>query len=201
MRLGSGRRAPWIVASCVIALALAAAGAAYAGIPAQDGLIYACYKKTSPNQGALRVVDADAGQACGRNESPLSWQQASTPATPVQVEQNGRDDIILLFDLGRIRSVEISVPSDGKVFVQSWVTVTSLGGTPTAAVKLVNVNNDEESLVQAMTFSGAGQYVPASVGWVFDVSAGDHEFALYAGAAAGTINLGNPVVNALFIPD
>jgi hypothetical protein len=58
------------------ALLVLAGGAAYATIPAANGVIHGCY---SNGNGGLRVIDADAGQTCGRHESPLTWNQAGPP--------------------------------------------------------------------------------------------------------------------------
>ena len=64
----------WSLVLGVIALALAGS-AAYAAIPGSDGVIHACYKKSSPNQGTLRVVDAERGQACVGSEGRLDWNR------------------------------------------------------------------------------------------------------------------------------
>ena len=58
-----------------IAIAVAFAGqvaVAYAAIPGAGGVISACYDK----QGALRVIDAGAGQSCSKKETPLDMNQA-----------------------------------------------------------------------------------------------------------------------------
>jgi hypothetical protein len=47
------------------------AGLAYASIPDSAGVIQGCYGK----DGKLRVVDTDAGQACGDRETALNWNQ------------------------------------------------------------------------------------------------------------------------------
>jgi hypothetical protein len=44
-----------------------------------SGMISACYKQSN---GALRVIDTDAGATCGNSELPLSWNQVG-PAGPV----------------------------------------------------------------------------------------------------------------------
>jgi hypothetical protein len=53
------------------------ASAAYASIPAGNGTISAC----KDAKGALKVIDAEAGQTCGPNQQPLSWNQQG-PAGP-----------------------------------------------------------------------------------------------------------------------
>jgi hypothetical protein len=59
----------WVVAGATV-LAVAAAGAGWAAIPASNGVISACY---IPNVGVLRVVDAEAGKRCLGVERPLTW--------------------------------------------------------------------------------------------------------------------------------
>jgi hypothetical protein len=58
-----------------IALVVAASGAAYAAIPSADGVIHGCYNATSNPSGALRVIDAEAGAKCAKNEKPLDFNQ------------------------------------------------------------------------------------------------------------------------------
>jgi hypothetical protein len=59
-----------------VLFAVAAGSIAYAAIPdSSSGVISACYKKSSLNQGTLRVIDPSAGQTCLSSESPLAWNQ------------------------------------------------------------------------------------------------------------------------------
>jgi len=76
--LGGVRR----LASSGLAVAVAAtvgAGVAFAQIPGTNGVISACYTKST---GTIRVIDA--GAACKSSESPLSWNQTGVqgPAGP-----------------------------------------------------------------------------------------------------------------------
>ena len=58
------------------AIAAVAAGAtAYASIPDSSGVIHGCFKSSTGNQGALRVIDTDKGQTCANGETPISWNQ------------------------------------------------------------------------------------------------------------------------------
>jgi hypothetical protein len=58
----------------LIALVVAVSGAAYAAIPSADGVIHSCYTSSGANpSGQLRVIDAEAGAKCLKNESPLDW--------------------------------------------------------------------------------------------------------------------------------
>jgi hypothetical protein len=47
-------------------------GAAYATIPAANGVVYGCYNTTN---GGLRVIDPSAGQTCKIGENALNWSQ------------------------------------------------------------------------------------------------------------------------------
>src|SRR5690349_3773197 len=60
----------------VVVGALVVGGIAYANIPDAGGVIHGCYKKSSPNQGTLRVIDSEKAQTCLNSETPLSWSQA-----------------------------------------------------------------------------------------------------------------------------
>jgi hypothetical protein len=57
------------------AAALGVAGVAYATIPGPDGVIHGCYKN---GNGTLRVINADAGQACKRGETAIFWTQTDS---------------------------------------------------------------------------------------------------------------------------
>jgi hypothetical protein len=61
------------VGAAVIALAVGTT--AFAAIPGAGGVIHGCYKKVSPNQGSLRVIDTDKGGACANGETALDWNQ------------------------------------------------------------------------------------------------------------------------------
>lgn len=71
----SGIRGRWIVLGAV---AMAAAGsAAWAAIPDGGGVIHSCVKN-----GAIRIIDTDAGQACKAAELPLQWNQTGPQGLP-----------------------------------------------------------------------------------------------------------------------
>jgi len=59
----------------VIVGALVVGGIAYANIPDAGGVVHACYKKSSPNQGTLRVIDTEKAQTCSNSETQLDWSQ------------------------------------------------------------------------------------------------------------------------------
>src|SRR5215208_7819537 len=54
---------------------LAAVGAGYAAIPSADGVIHSCYNASSNPSGQLRVIDAEAGAKCAKNEKALDFNQ------------------------------------------------------------------------------------------------------------------------------
>jgi hypothetical protein len=61
-----------LVSLAAIAVAVAAiSGIGYAAIPGSNGVISAC----KDTKGSLKVIDVEAGQACGPNQQPLSWNQ------------------------------------------------------------------------------------------------------------------------------
>ena len=64
-------------ATLIIGMVVGAAvwGTALAAIPDSGGVIHGCYKSDSPNRGRLRVIDTEAGQACGLHSKPLLWNQ------------------------------------------------------------------------------------------------------------------------------
>jgi hypothetical protein len=66
------------VLGIVVGLVLAGAAVAAASIPDASGVIHAC---RSIKSGALRAIDTDAGQTCGKDESALTWNQTG-PAGP-----------------------------------------------------------------------------------------------------------------------
>jgi hypothetical protein len=54
---------------------LAAVGVGYAAIPSSDGVIHSCYNASANPSGQLRVIDADAGAKCSKNEKALNFNQ------------------------------------------------------------------------------------------------------------------------------
>lgn len=63
------------IALLASATVLAAAGIGYAAIPSGDGVIHSCYNASSNPSGQLRVIDAEAGAKCGKNERVLNFNQ------------------------------------------------------------------------------------------------------------------------------
>jgi hypothetical protein len=67
----------WIL---VVAAGFIVAQSAIAAIPSSDGVIHGCVS----NSGNLRVIDAEAGQACRSNEASLAWNQQGLQGPPGQ---------------------------------------------------------------------------------------------------------------------
>lgn len=62
----------------IAAVLIGIAGVSYAAIPGSNGVISAC----KDPKGSLRVIDAEAGQACSGNQQPLSWNQQGPQGPP-----------------------------------------------------------------------------------------------------------------------
>jgi hypothetical protein len=62
----------------VLAFLLVGGTVASAAIPSSDGVIHGCYLTSGPPnaRGAVRVIDAEAGQVCASGEVAISWNQA-----------------------------------------------------------------------------------------------------------------------------
>jgi hypothetical protein len=74
------------IAALSIAVVTVASGVAYATIPDSGGVIHGCYKT---NQGTLRVVDTEKGQACTNAENTLDWNQTGPQGPPGSPGING----------------------------------------------------------------------------------------------------------------
>jgi hypothetical protein len=61
-----------IVVVAAALLVLASGAVALAAIPSADGTIHGCRDNRT---GALRVIDAEAGQSCTAKETALTWNQ------------------------------------------------------------------------------------------------------------------------------
>ncbi|MEA2972482.1 MAG: hypothetical protein QOG82_940 [Actinomycetota bacterium] len=76
-RAGNGTRGWRLALGVVVGVGtLGAAGVAVASIPGQGGVINACY---ADNNGALRLVDSDAGGTCKNKETAIQWNQTGLP--------------------------------------------------------------------------------------------------------------------------
>jgi hypothetical protein len=100
----------------VVVLCLAAGGIAHANIPDTGGVIHACFKKTSPNQGTLRVIDSDKGQSCSGGENALDWNQTGPqgPAgTAVAFAAVSAGGIVNAGASENVAQASVSHPADG----------------------------------------------------------------------------------------
>jgi hypothetical protein len=68
-----------LVVGLIVGGVVAGGVAAMASIPGGGGTIGACY---ATKDGALRVIDAGAGQTCSSKESALSWNQTGPSGPP-----------------------------------------------------------------------------------------------------------------------
>ena len=64
----------YIILAVAAALAVAT-GVGYAAIPSSTGAISAC----KDSKGALKVIDAEAGETCGAGKQLLTWNQQGPP--------------------------------------------------------------------------------------------------------------------------
>ena len=68
------RRAGAVVGLALLG-ALAAIGVGYAAIPGAGDVIHGCYNTGSNPSGQLRLIDAEAGVKCAKNEKALAFNQ------------------------------------------------------------------------------------------------------------------------------
>lgn len=177
-----------------------AAGAAYAGIPDADGIIHACFKSSSTNQGSLRVIDTAKGQTCGGGESPLQWRQSSPEVPKVSASQTSGSGIIVAPGYSESATVSITAPAAGHVLVTGWATAFGLAADQFAFARLRDTASGVESHAQGARVA-AGDSAVLSVGWMFEVEAGEQVFALETKGVVGTINIGSATIIAVFLPD
>jgi hypothetical protein len=72
----------------LVALLIAASGAAVAAIPSSDGTINAC---RDTRTGTLRVINAEGGQRCTTKETQLAWKDGITGKVADSEKLDGRD--------------------------------------------------------------------------------------------------------------
>ena len=85
------RRGVLIATAAIVALGIAA-GVTYATIPDGSGVIHGCF---TTSNGALRVIDTDAGGTCKKGETSLNWNQTGPQG---QAGQNGTADAFGLIE-------------------------------------------------------------------------------------------------------
>lgn len=114
---------------------LAVAAVAGAAIPdSDDGEIHGCFQK---NQGQLRVIDAQAGQACRPSEESLVWNQEGVqgetgPRGPSDAFSRWNNGELAADTLAAPRLLELSVP-DGN-FATTATAIARNAGAATVVV-------------------------------------------------------------------
>ena len=71
----------------LLALSIAASGAAFAAIPSSSGTITTCYTAND----SLRVIDPEADQSCRSTETQLSWKDGITDKVADSDKLDGKD--------------------------------------------------------------------------------------------------------------
>jgi hypothetical protein len=66
-----------LIPVAAVLVVLVAGVAATAAIPDANGVIHGC---RSLKTGALRVIDSEQGQSCGKDEAALTWNQKGPQA-------------------------------------------------------------------------------------------------------------------------
>ena len=181
-------------------VALASAAAALAGIPDGDGIIHACFKSASTNQGALRVIDTDAGQTCGSSETPIQWQATSPDVPRISVGQAAGPGIIAGDEFNTVATVTITAPTAGHVLVTGFTTIAGLAADQVGIARLRDAVSGDVSNVQNSRMAAGGSEA-VSVGWLFEVAAGERVFELGTRGEFGTIVTGSATITAIFVPD
>ena len=80
-----------------LALIVATSGVAMAAIPSSDGVITGCYNAGSRPSGQLRLIDAEAGTECGRNERLVTWSQEGPAGADGDDGANGATNVVVRY--------------------------------------------------------------------------------------------------------
>jgi hypothetical protein len=225
--LGKIPRPTPAMAVALLALLIAASGAAVAAIPSGDGTITACYAK---NTGALRVINTQGGQTCGTKETQLAWKDGITgtvakAADSELLDGKSADDLsrvavmntTVTTDIPPVPTrgtygppLSITAPAAGFVRVNGNVTV--LNGDCQALCTfdawVRHVNTDTYSNVSVESLEGLGgtpgfHEANAGLDAVFPVSAGVNTFEIrlsQEGGSAGTLFGDFGVLTAEYTP-
>jgi hypothetical protein len=86
--LGKVPRPSLAMVVALLALLVAASGAAVAAIPGADGIITACRDNKT---GTLRVINAQGGQRCNSKETQLAWKDGITGKVADSDKLDGKD--------------------------------------------------------------------------------------------------------------
>jgi len=137
---------------------LAVAAVAGAAIPdSDDGEIHACYQK---NQGQLRVIDAEEGQACRPSEESLVWNQEGVqgetgPRGPSDAFSRWHDPEVAATTLAAPRLLELAVP-DGSFATTATAIVRNAGAGP-AGITCQTMHPSGDFDLARATLAPAGQ--------------------------------------------
>jgi hypothetical protein len=132
---------------------LAACGIAYAAIPSADGVIHSCYNAGSNPAGQLRVIDAEAGGKCSKNEKPLNWNatrpKGDTGAPGMsgyEIVRHQEDSIADTANQVKVFGAGVSCPSGKK----------AVGGGGSGDVVVNHFATDSAQLVDSHPFDHEG---------------------------------------------
>lgn len=137
MRFPLGRRGRRVAGFSVVVLCVTAGGIAYANIPDSGGVIHGCYKKTSPNQGTLRLIDTEKGQTCSGVENAVDWNQTGpqgAAGTAVAFASVSAAGTVFAAASENVSQASVSHPADGLYcfgglgFTPKSVVVTPISG-------------------------------------------------------------------------
>ena len=137
---------------------LAVAAVAGAAIPdSDDGEIHGCFQK---NQGQLRVIDAEAGQACRPSEESLVWNQEGVqgetgPRGPSDAFSRWHDPELAATTLAAPRLLELAVP-DGNFATTATAIVRNAGAAP-AGITCQTMHPSGDFDLARATLAPAGQ--------------------------------------------
>jgi len=144
----------------LLALLVAASGAAFAAIPSSNGTITTCYAQN----GSLRVIDTEAGQTCRSTETQLSWKDGITGKVADSNKLDGMDSSRFaranLFgspvDARNGESLDSNCALGG---VRLFAGIVTPGGYKMARGQLLPINNDNSTLYQILgtKYGGNGE--------------------------------------------
>jgi hypothetical protein len=136
---GRGSQVKRITVALAALLVLGTGAVALAAIPSADGTITGCRDNRS---GALRVIDAEAGQSCTAKETALTWNQTG-PAGPPGVAgvHTVRSEQVNV-PIGTFENIRVECP-EGEVALSGGYDVHPITnptrGIPTKSTPLVEV--------------------------------------------------------------
>jgi hypothetical protein len=119
------RRKYWMTWTVrVVALIALGAGIAYAAIPGPTGTISACYNAAN---GAIRVIDVEAGASCRPGEQMLGWSQLGVPGYEIVTNATPPSSAVLA-----LGSFSANCPAGKRVLGGGGTVTTPEGGFTSA---------------------------------------------------------------------